>query len=420
MKKNFLMVASLLIAAMLMVVSCTQEVAPKNDGLVEAKLGLAYGRDVAIAVDSVDNPNVITYTYSLSPKWNDLSNGTKIYGAVTKEPISGAYGVSSKVEDVSIGPLTPGLWEITVEGFAKGAKVLEGKTAAYFVNNNSTATVFVSPIKTEVKETVKIELKMEDLGDDNRNVINCSVSNLADVNATPSTVALSKTRNSDASYTYKAEVKLTAGYNTITFTTSETAGKGGITKTFLLIPGLSVTIKGSVYPAEFVTGTASIKVLDMSGATLVIKDSSDVDVTLNTTDNVFRLTNGANYSISVDDRALNLNDVTSGLPAGTISGEPIYTWYVNGKKVTGEEATKNITNGGKTLKFNKTAAGDYTVTCTIELDYTYHDAKGGNPNTTTTTYKAIGDASLGTIRVLPALASTPTPDPTPDPTTKPN
>ena len=50
MKKNFLMVASLLIAAMLMVVSCTQEVAPKNDGLVEAKLGLAYGKDVTVDI----------------------------------------------------------------------------------------------------------------------------------------------------------------------------------------------------------------------------------------------------------------------------------------------------------------------------------------------------------------------------------
>lgn len=403
MKKNFLMVASLLIAAMLMVVSCTQEVAPKNE-LVEAKIGLAYGRDVEIKVDLPENTNkkVITYKYSLSPKWNQLDKGTKIFGEVTDEPIDNSYGVSDPVNNVNIGPLTPGLWEITVKGFAEGAQVLEGKTAAYFVKNgNNTATVFVSPVNTTAKETVKIELKMEDLGSDAKNVINCSVSNLAAVDATPSTVTLSKTENSDASYTYNAEVELTAGYNTITFTTSTDAGEGGITKTFLLIPGLPVIIKGSVYPAEFVTGTASIQILNMNGATLGIKKGVD-DVTEDTNDKVYELTNSTDYSISVDDASLNLAQVTSSLPAGTITGSPKYTWFVNGKEVTGNEVAANISNGGKTLKFNKTAAGDYTVTCTIELDYTYHDAKDGTP----TVYHAIGDASLGNIRVLPAPAST--------------
>ena len=54
MKKNFLMVASLLIAAMLMVVSCTQEVAPKNE-LVKATIGLAYGKDITNLVRDKTN-----------------------------------------------------------------------------------------------------------------------------------------------------------------------------------------------------------------------------------------------------------------------------------------------------------------------------------------------------------------------------
>lgn len=400
MKKNFLMVASLLIAAMLMVVSCTQEVAPKNE-LVEAKIGLAYGRDVEIAVDSaVTDKKVITYKYSLSPKWNQLDKGTKIFGEVTDEPIDNSYGVSDPVNNVNIGPLTPGLWEITVKGFAEGAQVLEGKTAAYFVKNgNNTATVFVSPVNTDAKVNVKIELMMEDLGDDGRNDISYSVSNLAK-GTTTDFVSLSKTENGDASYTYKAMtgenegIQLTAGFNTITFRTSATAGEGGITKTFLLIPGLPVIIKGSVYPAAFETGTASIKILNMTGATLGIKNGDD-NVSEDADDKVYKLTKGTSYSISVDDRALNLNDVTSGLPAGTITGVTTYTWYVNGVKVT-----TGLSNENKTLSFSRAAAGDYTVTCTIEYDYTYTDAKNGTPNTTKT-YKAIGDASLGNIRVLP-------------------
>ena len=44
MKKNFLKVAALLIAAMLMVVSCTQEVAPVDNGLVKASVNIADTR----------------------------------------------------------------------------------------------------------------------------------------------------------------------------------------------------------------------------------------------------------------------------------------------------------------------------------------------------------------------------------------
>lgn len=399
MKKNFLMVASLLIAAMLLVVSCAQEVKAPESDLVEARLGLAYGRDVSINVDTVENTNVITYKYSLKPMWGQLNNGTKIFGEKTDENIAESFGVSDTVENVDIGPVTPGLWEIHVKGYADGKIVLEGKTSAYFVKSGSnTATVFVSPVVTDAKETVKINLVMEDLGSDGKNVINYTITNLAS-NSTTGPIALSKTKNADASYTYKAMteskegIEVSAGYNTITFTTSSSAGEGGITKTFLLIPGLSVTISGSVYPAAFETGKASIKVLIMKGATLGIKNG-ETTVTEDNTDKVFKLTNGGSYSISVDDSALSLNDITSGLPAGTISVSPIYKWYVNGNVVS-----DGISADGKTLTFSNTAAGDYTVTCTIEYDYTYTDKKDG---TGTVTYKAIGDASLGNVRVLPA------------------
>ena len=399
MKKNFLMVASLVIAAMLLVVSCTQEVKAPESDLVEARLGLAYGRDVSIVVDNVENPKVITYKYSLKPMWGQLNNGTKIFGEKTKADINGSFGVSDPVENVGIGPVTPGLWEIHVMGYADDKLVLEGKTSAYFVKGGSnTATVFVSPVETDAKETVKINLVMEDLGSDEKNVINYTITNLAS-NSTTGPVALSKTRNTDASYTYKAMtdstegIEVSAGYNTITFTTSSSAGEGGITKTFLLIPGLPVTISGSVYPAAFESGKASINVLSMTGATLGIKNG-EASVTEDTTDKVFKLTNGGSYSISVNDAALNLDAVKSGLPAGTISGSTTYKWYVNGSEVN-----TGISTDKKTLTFSETIAGDYTVTCTIEYDYTYTDKKDG---TGTVIYKAIGDASLGNVRVLPA------------------
>ena len=108
MKKNFLKVAAMLIAAMLMVVSCTQEIAPVNNELVEARLGLAYGKDVT--VNTADGA-VITYTYALEPQWvqNQDFNGTQIYGTKAETAINGTYKVSETVSDVSLGDVTPGL-----------------------------------------------------------------------------------------------------------------------------------------------------------------------------------------------------------------------------------------------------------------------------------------------------------------------
>ena len=48
MKKNFMAIASLLIAAMLLVVSCAPEAKVEDDGLVNASFSVAYGKDVVV------------------------------------------------------------------------------------------------------------------------------------------------------------------------------------------------------------------------------------------------------------------------------------------------------------------------------------------------------------------------------------
>ena len=79
MKKNFMAIASLLIAAMLLVVSCAPEANVEGkveDGLVNASFGVAYGKDVTVA----ENDNVdIHYTYTLLPKWSELENVRYFY-----------------------------------------------------------------------------------------------------------------------------------------------------------------------------------------------------------------------------------------------------------------------------------------------------------------------------------------------------
>lgn len=396
MKKNFLMVAALLIAAMLLVVSCTQEVAPKNDGLVEAKLGLAYGKDVTVGTA---NNEVITYTYQLTPMWSGVDNSTEIYGNKVETAANNAakYSVSATVSDVDMGLVTPGLWKITVRGYTgyssindKGKLVLFGENNAYFVNGSSNATVIVSPTTSTGVGTVDISLEMQDLGE-GKNVINYSIYNVTEgkyytetaeetvnetVENTPRTYSLDRSQNAvDNVYTYtKTLSNVKAGYNTITFSTNESAGDGGIVKTFLVIPGNTVTIRGSVSPSEFQTAKADIVTVSMKGATLSITGQNPAE------SGMYSLFTGNSYTVNVDTKDI-LITLANNLPVGVAETTPEFKWYVNGVEQTG--------NTGTSYVFNQSAAGDYTVTCTFKYSFT----KDGS------TYTWIGDASLGKIRV---------------------
>ena len=395
MKKNFLMVASLLIAAMLMVVSCTQEVAPKNDGLVEAKLGLAYGKDVTV---DTANGEVITYTYQLTPMWSDVDKATEIYGNQKETVVNNVkkYTVSAPVSNVDMGLVTPGLWKITVRGYTgfssltdKGEQVLFGENNAYFVKESGKATVIVSPTTSTGVGTVDISLEMQDLGE-GKNVINYSIYNVTEgkyytvtaeetvnetVENTPRTYSLDRSQNAvDNVYTYtKTLSNVKAGYNTITFSTNESAGNGGIVKTFLVIPGNTVTIGGSVYPSEFQTAKADIVTVSMDGASLSITDQRPDD------NDMYSLYTNTNYTVVVNTNDI-ITTLSSKLPDGATAGPTEYKWYVNGIEETGSN---------ESFTFKKIKAGDYTVTCTFKYSFT----KDGS------IYTWIGDASLGKIRV---------------------
>ena len=87
MKKNFLKIAALLVAAMLLVVSCSQEVkAPENNGLVEASFSVGFDRDIKIEDFKGTG---ITYVYSVTPNWDKLTTGVEPYGEKTNVEISG-------------------------------------------------------------------------------------------------------------------------------------------------------------------------------------------------------------------------------------------------------------------------------------------------------------------------------------------
>lgn len=402
MKKNFLKVAALLIAAMLLVVSCSQEVAPKNEGneLVEVKIGIGRSsRDILITPN--DGENKITYMYTLTPEWSMVDNGTPIYGAVTTETAinNSTYGIDDAPGVTSLGLVTPGLWKVEVFGYMKQGNidvlVLKGATTAYFAKGASTKTVFVAPVSSNSGSgTVSFELYMQDLGTESK---------LNNIKYTIQTLDLGETGKSEGrltpaitdnvgKYETAAGISVKAGFNTVTLSIVNDEGtveKGGITKTFLMLPGRTVTIKGSVYPSEFVTSPINISVIDLSTAVLAIKNGDEVvektDVAVSsaesaTTVEMYVLNNGTDYNFSFTEDA----DV-EGLPSDAGSLRRTYQWYV------GSEAIPSATNATATSNALgiKTTSGDYAITCVTTYEFTIDGQD----------YKIKASATEGKVRV---------------------
>ena len=157
MKKNFLMVASLLIAAMLLVVSCSQEVAPKNE-LVEAKLVANFGRDLAVEGDtSAEN---LSLEYKMTRNWNNPNPTDSLY-----ENIVGEKEWTSLPDSGFVGWVTPGLWTIEVRAIASGAtsEVFYGKVDAYYSQSQKTAVVYLEPENASKNNKIEITVSMQDI-----------------------------------------------------------------------------------------------------------------------------------------------------------------------------------------------------------------------------------------------------------------
>ena len=367
MKKNFLMVASLLIAAMLLVVSCSQEVkAPENE-LVETTIGLAYGKDVTVGY--TDNSSIV-YKYELKHLWTDLNNGAPIYGETNGEVYvytnESGNAVAKKLTD-NLDPfnsnyVTPGYWEVTVNGYSNNKKILTGSTKVYFNKTNSNATVYVSPLtNSEVTGNVTITLVMEDLDLGDTNETGASKVKYTIDNGSASAIdRVAKANTSDENKSYvenqaahEYNITLTnvqAGYHTITI--SVEGYTGGVTKSFLMIPGNNVAIKGSVYPSEFNNSISSIKVVTLRPVVLSINDTAFSSGSVEPV----TVTKGTTYTASMADFSY------TGL-----TGSFTYTWYVDGVK---QGSVEKPINGKTAILTAPNVPGDYTVTCVAMLTAT--------------------------------------------------
>ena len=396
MKKNFLMVASLLIAAMLMVVSCTQEVAPKNE-LVMASIGIAYGKDVTVGYGNT--PAAITYQYKLTALWDKLENGSDPYGG--SSTFLNMFGVQTKkIGDTNIvsnlNYVTPGYWLVEVQGFVEvqgpdGSKVkkavLKGSTKAYFNKRTTNATVYVAPVaEPTAKGTITLNLQMEDLDISDATGNTSKIYYYLDTPASIDSAKKYLTKGAvvaegKAAHNYTArDNTITSGYHTITIKVE--GYEGGITKSFLMIPGNDVTINGSVYPSQFKDINATIQVVSLGSANITVGEGVNAREFANPGMEPVVVTGGSPVKVSI-------GNFTNPGNGGTFS----YEWYLDGVK-QGIDIDEDRNN---TITVPNTP-GDYNITCVAK--YTYSDVQVGQ----VTVYG--NSLYAGKVRVTPVAATT--------------
>lgn len=344
MKKNFMKVASLLIVAMLMVVSCSQEVAPKNEnnGLVEASLSVGYGRN--ITVSGKTDADGLTVQYKMTPQWTDNYDDE-----VTNPAVDWTV-----LEDGNLGWLTPGYWKIEVKASKDSKDVFAGNVSCYFTKNSTGATVYLEPVNgdtndcsititvsmQEIKETVEVtdpdtqetseelrsyKLQYEILsGTGNSVVARTDMDVETDSTNTNKIVTYSNSKGNLAAGFYTAIVYVVDANNQTV---------GGIRNGFLLTDGDNATLTGHIEPADY------------SNVTI---NAVYVDVNIGLVDGEQSITEDGDYQVVVT-----ATDSTR-VPSYAGGFSKTYIWYVDGEQygqVANSLSEANPLSGSQTLTF---------------------------------------------------------------------
>lgn len=383
MKKNFLMVASLLIAAMLLVVSCSQEVKAPENNLVEVKLSTTFGRDIDIK-DGTDT-SALSYKYTMVPNWNGWTTDKGTTG-IGKEDITGIVSSETEVEkDKSLGWVTPGLWTVNVYAYDEtNTKVFEGSNDVYFSNKNNKVTVYLKPADDDTN-SLTFEIKMQDLAANGGSyLLKYSVvgtpyleNGVQKTTTVDGELEWSSFGNNVGKYTLKSDdTKLSAlksDYYRVTVSIYDgNTLLGGITKGVLLANGDNASVEGNIEPSDYINAQFDVKLFyvktSLSKADVVYFSSADCTGEATSTNDtaksakaVITLTDSTDKTkydanIGADDEEINVN----------------CTWYVDGEIV----ATGSPNSENRTLSYEvkDTKPGCKNVSC--QTVYSMTDADG--------------------------------------------
>lgn len=382
MKKNFMAIASLLVAAMLLMVSCAQEVkAPENNGLVEAKLSVGYGRGLSVTGDTkTDN---IALKYTMSHQWTADSAAETVIGDKTAE--------TSFTDGGKIGYVTPGLWTVNVyayekdsNGAATGNKIFEGTANAYISNQNDSVTVYLAPTSSQ-SNTLKFSITMQDLVGTDVAEGNTGKGSYKLVYSVYGTTGTNAVQNYDKSVTLDKVVLTGSSSNHVTTyagTTTLSSGfyrvnvaiysipegktevedgtlVGGITKGFLLSGGKEATISGHIEPSDYENVSIDAVYVNVK-TSLGVEGAAKVD---GKDYYSVKYVNGsdAKVTVTMTDNTQNANGLTKTVTT---------FWSVDGSERNGEN--DQVANYNK-KEFTFSEPGIKNITCTTVYDVTGHE-----------------------------------------------
>lgn len=384
MKKNFLKIAALLIAAMLLVVSCSQEVkAPEaeDNGLVEAFLNTSAARSaLTYSGLSIDN---VKYRYRLTAQWKPegadqdavVGNTTGVESADSEGYI--AFDNDETKSSQGLGYVSQGLWQVDVIGSIGegGAKkdVLKGTTKVYFnkTSGSDTVTVYVKPIDTASSAQITLNVKVNDHDSGSAYKLYYSIEDVKGDEIVGET-EMNKTESVEKGYRLWSIEKtgLNPGYYRVTVTMKNGEDVvGGLTTGVLLFAGdTSATLSGSVNSKDFINGTLNVFYPNVK---VTITPSA-----VTKTDNKYHVTYTATASIE------NHNGLANNV-------QPTYTWYADGVPLTNE-------NNASTYEGIYDEPGNKTVTCvaTYTLNVPNYNNTGDN---TTVAFVVQGSNYLTTL-----------------------
>ena len=389
MKKNFMAIASLLVAAMLLMVSCAQEVkAPENNGLVEAKLSVGYGRGLSVTGDT--KTENLTYKYTMTQGWTSPTKGMN-------ETVVGAVANKKFTDGSPIGYVTPGLWNITVDAYetitdsetksTSEKKIFTGEASVYFSSQNQSATVYLAPVDDSTNK-IEFEITMQDLsatpdnfelkysiykGSDSSAIENGTGSLTRSGNETTHVSTYSKTVSNLASGYYRVTVSVYDKTNSKTV--------GGITKGFLISNNATAEIKGHIEPADYENVTIDAVYVNVKTELSVSQVIQEGETT---TENALTKAEGKDYyTVDYDGSpvkvTVKMDDKTTTASGLTVSKTLFWNPVSDKTETNKKEEIQAVNTGSKEFTF--TAPGHKYVTCT-----TVYAVTGTSTGKTETTY----------------------------------
>ena len=395
MKKNFMAIASLLIAAMLLVVSCSQEVAPKDDahsGLVEARLIANYGR--TIKVDDATDAESLTLQYKMTHNWNNPENNP-LYEGITNPALSW----TELHDDGKLGWVTPGNWTIHVravkltDGMSDEAKksedlksVFSGSVTKYFAKDNTTATVYLNPNSANTTNSVTIDVTMQDIKDANGNSYILKYALVAGNTAITTTTVNdavtfgtvgSTAEGSNITKYSQSVTKLADGFYTlIIYVMNGTNGNevvGGVREGFLLTNGAQAKVTGHVEPSDYESVSINTEYVNVNAtlstpSIIYQKEQAKAGVE-NQTEWVTTSANDAGQAVVT----ITCTDTTSAYSSiAKLDGyTPTFCWMVDGQVVAQENGSiKSGTSSStsrptSTLTYTFDNPGNKNITCQV-------------------------------------------------------